>query len=311
MKNYYIYYKNNYVRQSEATMPVLSASSQFGLNVFEGIRVYKEDFFYIFRLEDHLKRLNNSLHLIGFDIDVITKKEFLNILRELIILNNIKTDFSIRFTYLIDKLDSWSSIKPPTFFIAPLIRERNSADNYKTAVLTKTRRISKYAMNPKIKCGANYINGRYALLEAKSKGADLPILKNQDGFISESSGACVFLVKNGVVMTPSLDCDILESITRDTVIKIFLENNYKVEERFISEAEFNECDEIFLCGSAAEITPLKPLKDLDFKIGAITKFIFQEYQQAIAAKSYNKNLWTTKLDVKNYSKTLNTIDNES
>ena len=129
-------------------------------------------------------------------------------MRELILLNEINTDFSVRFTYLISEIDSWSSNKRPVFFVAPLIKARNSADTYKTAVLTSTRRISSYAMNTKIKCGANYINGRYALLEAKSKGADLPIMKNKDGYISESSGACVFLVKNGNVTTPSLGCDI-------------------------------------------------------------------------------------------------------
>ena len=111
----HILQKKNYVRQSEASIPVLSASSQFGLNVFEGIRVYKEDFFYIFRLEDHLKRLENSLNLIGFDTNVI-KKRILNIIRKLILLNHIKSDFSVRITYLVDQLDSWSSIKPPTFF---------------------------------------------------------------------------------------------------------------------------------------------------------------------------------------------------
>ena len=79
MKDYYIYYDNKYVRQNDATISVLSASAQFGLNVFEGIRVYKEDFYYVFRLDDHLKRLNNSLRLIGFDIKVIAKKEFINI----------------------------------------------------------------------------------------------------------------------------------------------------------------------------------------------------------------------------------------
>ena len=298
MKDYYIYYNNKYVRQNDATISVLSASAQFGLNVFEGIRVYKEDFYYVFRLDDHLKRLNNSLRLIGFDIKVITKKEFINILRELIILNKIDTDFSIRFTYLISEIDSWSSIKCPTFFIAPLIRKRNSAETYKTMLLTKIRRISKNAMNPKIKCGANYINGRYALLEAKSKGADLPMLKNKNGYISESSGACVFLVKKGLILTPSLDCDILESITRDTVIKIFSESNYKIEERLISETEFNESDEIFLCGSAAEITPIKLITNNNFKIGDTSKFIFDEYQLAITAKKYNMYSWTTKLDVK-------------
>ena len=246
-----------------------------------------------------MKRLNNSLQQIGFDTKVISTKEFLEILKELIILNNINTDFSIRFTYLINEIDSWSSNKSPVFFIAPLIKERNSANTYKTIVLTQTRRISSFAMDTKVKCGANYINGRYALLEAKSKGAELPILKNKDGFISESSGACVFIVKKGVVITPSLDCDILESITRDTVIKILLENNYKIEERLITEEEFNESDEIFLCGSAAEITPINVLDKADFKVGDLTKFIFHEYQQAILAKSYISYSWTTKLDVKN------------
>ncbi len=297
MKNYYIYYNNKYVRQNDATISVLSASAQFGLNVFEGIRVYKEDFYYVFRLDDHLKRLNNSLRLIGFDAKVIAKEEFIYILKELIRLNEINSDFSIRFTYLINEIDSWSSSKYPTFFIAPLIKKRNSIETYKTMLLTKTRRISKNAMNPKIKCGANYINGRYAFIEAKSKGADLPMLKNKNGYISESSGACVFIVKKELILTPSLDCDILESITRDTVIKIFSENNYKIEERHISETEFNESDEIFLCGSAAEITPIKLKSNTNFQIGDTTKFIFNEYQLAITAKKYNMYSWTTKVDV--------------
>ncbi len=297
MRNYFVYYNDNYVKQSDATLPVLSASTQFGLNVFEGIRIYKEDSYFIFRLEDHLKRLNNSLRLIGFDIEVISNLEFLAIIKKLIILNNLKSDFSVRFTYLINEIDSWSSNKRPTFFIAPLIRKRNSADFYKTMILTKTRRISKLAMNPRVKCGANYINGRYALLEAKSKGADLPILKNKDGFISESSGACIFLVKKGVVITPTLDCDILESITRDTVIKIFLKNKYKIEERPVKEEDLNESDEIFICGSAAEITPIKLINKSDFRIGDLTKFIFNEYQLAITNKSYNDYSWTTKIEI--------------
>ena len=72
MKDYYIYYNNKYVRQNDATISVLSASAQFGLNVFEGIRVYK-DFYYVFRLDDHLK-IEQFSSLSGFDIKVITKK---------------------------------------------------------------------------------------------------------------------------------------------------------------------------------------------------------------------------------------------
>ena len=127
MRDYYIYYDGNYVRESNATLPVMSASTQFGLNVFEGIRVYKEEYFYIFRLEDHLKRLNKSLSKIKFEIDIITEETFIKILKKLIKLNKINTDFSIRFTYLINEIDSWSSNKPPVFFIAPLVNKRNTA----------------------------------------------------------------------------------------------------------------------------------------------------------------------------------------
>ena len=294
MKDYYIYYDNNFVKQSNATLSVLSASTQFGLNVFEGIRVYKEDFYYIFRLEDHLKRLNNSLQQIGFEVDVISKIEFLEILRELIILNNIKTDFSIRFTYLINEIDSWSSKRQPVFFIAPLIRDRNTVNLYKTMVLTETRRISSYAMNTKVKCGANYINGRYALLEANSKGADFPILKNKDGFISESSGACIFLVKNGVITTPSLDCDILESITRDTVLKIFLKHKFNTEERLITEEELYESDEIFLCGTAAEITPIRSVDRIiigNGKRGAMTSELQNKFFGLFSEDTKNYDHW--------------------
>ena len=78
MKDYFIFYNNSFIKQSDATLPVLSASTQFGLNVFEGIRVYKEDYFYIFRLEDHLERLNNSLNQIGFNAKVISTEEFID-----------------------------------------------------------------------------------------------------------------------------------------------------------------------------------------------------------------------------------------
>tara|TARA_A100001011_G_C14321791_1_gene851119 strand:- start:3702 stop:4595 length:894 start_codon:yes stop_codon:yes gene_type:complete len=297
MKDYYIFYNDNFIRQSKATLSVLSASTQFGLNVFEGIRVYKEDAYYVFRLNDHLIRLNNSLNQIGFKTKIISSKKFIEIIKELIILNDIKTDFSIRFTYLINEIDSWSSKKSPVFFIAPLIRKRNSFDFHKTVIVTKTRRISSLAMDTKVKCGANYINGRYALLEAESKGADLPILRNKDGFISESTGACIFLVKNGVIITPSLDSDILESITRDTLIKIFLKNDYEIEERHVSEKDLTESDEIFLCGTSAEITPIKYVETKDFKIGDLTKFISEEYQQAVRAKNYVNYNWTTKFEI--------------
>ena len=92
-----------------------------------------------------------------------------------------------------------------------------------------------------------------------------------------------------------------ESITRDTVIKILSEHGYLVEERQITEAEFHESNEIFLCGSAAEITPIKLIGGKNFRIGDLSAFIFKEYQLAITAKGYEEYLWTTKLDAQENS----------
>lgn len=298
MKDYFIFFDNEFIRQSEAKIPVLSASSQFGLNVFEGIRVYKEDKFHIFRLTDHLKRLQNSLLQIGLCTNVISEDSFLEIVKELIHLNEINSDFSIRFTYLISKIDSWSSMEAPTFFIAPMLKEKNTVGVKKSAVIVDTKRISQDSMNPKIKCGANYINGRYATMEAISKGAEVPIMKNHMNFISESSGACIFMVKEGKIYTPSLDCDILESITRDTLIKIFQENNFIVEERPISEEEVLNSNELFLCGSAAEVTPIRLLNKEDNEACEITNFIFHEYHNAVSGKSYLNFGWITSINCK-------------
>ena len=100
-----------------------------------------------------------------------------------------------------------------------------------------------------------------------------------------------------MIITPSLDSDILESITRDTLIKIFLKNDYEIEERHVSEKDLTESDEIFLCGTSAEITPIKYVETKDFKIGDLTKFISEEYQQAVRAKNYVNYNWTTKFEI--------------
>ena len=99
MKNYYIFFNKNYVRQSDANIPVLSSSSQFGLNVFEGIRVYKEDFFYIFRLKDHLKRLNNSLNLSYGDFGSYKNDNSSNGSNYSFGIDNLQKDLTLSFFY--------------------------------------------------------------------------------------------------------------------------------------------------------------------------------------------------------------------
>lgn len=292
MEDYVIYYKSSYVRLSQASTNILSASNQFGLNVFEGIRVYYEQSFLIFRLEEHLERLKKSLILIGLPSEVITTDHFVEIITTLIKRNNFTDDFAIRMTYMVNEIDSWYSKAKPVLFIAPIKRDRISSPLPLRASIVDIIRISQDSMNPTIKCGANYINGRYALMEAKKEGADVAIMKNKKGFISESSGSCIFMIKNQILYTPMLEDDILDSITRDTIIKICSKINLKVIQKHITENDIKNADELFLCGSAAEITPifLDPAAENTFNL---TLKIFNEYRLAVTGLKYNMQNWVT------------------
>lgn len=282
---------------SNATTNVLSASNQFGLNVFEGIRIYNDKEFLVFRLEEHLHRLQHSLLKIGLSEQVISKDRVLAILAELIERNNISGDFAIRMTYLVNEIGSWHVQNKPDLFIAPLEKERKGFSNPLKGKIVDIVRISRNSMDPGIKCGANYINGRYALLEAKAKGADVAIMKNINGYISESSGSCVFMIKNGVIYTPTLKDDILNSITRDTVIKICRALKRPVLEQHLTEYDLYNADEVFLCGSAAEILPvvLDPIIQTDF---VVTETIMNEYMLAVRGVKYLEENWTNKIDVR-------------
>jgi branched-chain amino acid aminotransferase len=111
-------------------------------------------------------------------------------------------------------------------------------------------------MPPRVKCGANYINSRYAFLEARRHGYDVPILLNSHGLVSESSGACVAIVRAGKVVTPPTSAGTLESITRDSLLQLADSVGIKIEVRDVDRSELYLADEVFLCGTAAEVTPV-------------------------------------------------------
>ena len=113
-------------------------------------------------------------------------------------------------------------------------------------------------MPPRIKCSANYQNGRLATLEAKANGYDGALLLNTRGKLAEAPGACCFMVRGGVPVTPPVTADILESVTRATLLELFrTELGQAPVERDIDRTELYLADEVFLCGSGWEITPVR------------------------------------------------------
>ena len=195
-------------------------------------------------------------------------------------------------------LDLGSS-DPVEMFVAPIPRGKTSAEYNKKGLhvcVTSWRRISDETMSPRIKCGANYINSRVGQREALRNGYDTCIFLNERGKVSEGPGSCFFLIRDGVVITPKLTESVLESITRDTVIKLAVDRGYRVEERSIDRTELYTCDEAFLCGSAMELTPIYSIdkyKIGEGSVGIITKELHNMYLNAASGKLNAYKDWIT------------------
>jgi len=290
---YKIWLRNKIVNENEAVVNVLSPTAQFGLNVFEGIRGYwndEENILYIFKLGEHIDRLLDSCKLVSIS-SPYSKEEIISAIKETIIANNFKNiDIALRVTIFGDGIGSWHSIENFDMFVAPIKRERTDILELKgkTACISSWQRINDNVLPPRAKLGANYINGRYAYLQAKKDGYDIPLFLGSDGKITESSGACVFIVKNNKLITPDITSSILESITRKFIIEYSKNLGYEVEERKIDRTELYLADEVFLVGTAAEITPIVSVDKFivgNGEIGNITKRLLKDYLDIVSGKN--------------------------
>ena len=296
-----IWLKGEILNVNDAKINVLSPTSQFGLNVFEGIPCYwNEDKkqLYAFRLNDHYNRLLKSAKLLQIDCKY-NKDDFTNALKDVVKANEYKENLSVRQTLFVDGFGSWGSDGPVEMFVAPIPRGKTSSEYNKNGLnccVTSWRRISDENLSPRIKCGANYINSRVGQREALRNGYDTCIFLNNFGKVAEGPGSCLFIVKDGSIITPQLTDSVLESITRDTIIKVAEELNIKVFERTIDRTELYACDEAFLCGSAMEVRPIFSIDKYQIgngELGKVTDLIHKEYLNIVSGKNSKFNEWLT------------------
>ena len=301
MKEEIIYWnKGEFKIESELTISLLSPTSQFGLNVFEGIRCYKnKDHMLLFRLKYNIDRLYNSENKIGVRIKE-SKDELKKIIISLIKKNNFSSDIILRVILYVDQKGSWSQNYDGEILVIP--KEYNRAYEKKKSLnlyLSKWERINENSMPPTIKCGANYINSRLAHLDAVKNGFDTALLINNNGTISESTGACFFGIKNNKLITPPISSSILDSITRKTIIQISKELlNINTEIREVKLEEIELFEEIFLCGTSIEIFPVAKINKKQIgnnKAGILTSKLQEIYFSLVRGGHKNYNNWITQI----------------
>ncbi|WP_278462967.1 branched-chain amino acid transaminase [Thomasclavelia spiroformis] len=295
-----IWFKGEILNVNDAKINILSPTSQFGLNVFEGIPCYwneEKEQLYAFRLSDHHDRLIQSARLIQID-NPYSREELRQAFVDVIRANEYKQNLSVRQTLFVDGFGSWSSYNPVDMFIAPIPKASTSTEYNKKGLnvcITSWRRISDNNISPRVKCGANYINSRVGQREALRNGFDTCIFLNEFGKVSEGPGSCFFMIRKGELITPQLTDAVLESITRDTVIEIAKYLGIKVIERNIDRTELYTCEEAFLCGSAMEITPILSIDGyrINENYGIITDKIHKTYLDIVKGKIDEYRVWVT------------------
>lgn len=298
--NRYIWFKGQIINVNDAKVNVLAPTSQFGLNVFEGIPCYWNDEqkqLYAFRLSDHYDRLLRSAKLIQLDCNY-TKADFQKALVETVRANEYDENLSVRQTLFVDGFGSWGSEGPVEMFVAPIPRGRTAAEYNKKGLnccFTSWRRISDENLSPRIKCGANYINSRVGQREALRNGYDTCIFLNEVGKVAEGPGSCFFMIRGNQLITPCLTDSVLESITRDTVIKLATEElGMEFVERTIDRTEVYMADEAFLCGSAMEVTPVYSVDRYPIGTGGQgekTKSIHMKYLDVVCGNCIKWKNW--------------------
>ncbi|MBR5994329.1 MAG: branched-chain-amino-acid transaminase [Lachnospiraceae bacterium] len=288
---------------NDAMINVLSPTSQFGLNVFEGIPCYYNGDtgkLYAYRLDDHYNRLIKSAKLLQIECPYSKddmKKAFMDVIKA----NEYDENLSVRQTLFVEGFGSWGSEGPTGMFVAPIPRGKTSAEYNKKGLnvcISSYRRISEDNLSPRIKCGANYMNSRVGQREALRNGYDTCIFLNEFGKVSEGPGSCFFMIKDETVITPLLTDSVLESITRDSILKIAKNLGYKTVERTIDRTELYTADEAFLCGSAMELTPIlsidkNTLNNTSLK--SISALLHSEYLDIARGKKEEYSDWITEI----------------
>ncbi len=300
-----IYYDGKFMPQEKARIPVTTHALHYGTGCFEGIRAYfseKEKALFVFRLQDHFKRFQNSCKLLFIDLG-LSIEELSEITIQLLKKNFTETDIYIR--PLAFKSDpaignfSLTALRNSlVIYTIPLGRYLNTEIGIK-AKISSWDRVSDNTIPPRAKITGAYVNTSLAKTEALLLGYDEALLMDRHGHLVEGGAENLFIVKDNVVITPPSSDDILLGITRQTIIQICEEQlHLKVVERSIDRAEIYTTDEVFLVGTGAEVSPVIKVDFIpigDGKVGQVTGQVKKLYFDIVHGKNPKYVSWLTKV----------------
>lgn len=297
----YIWQDGKLVGWNEATTHVLTHSLHYGSAVFEGLRCYKTpNGSAIFRLRDHMERLHRSAKILMMDIP-FTVDELCEATVELVRANKLEDCYIRPLVYRgygfmgVDPTPA-----PVNVAIAcwswPAYLGPEALANGVDVCISSWRQRSSNATPPAVKSAGSYVNSALAHTEAVMNGYVEAILLNEEGHVCEGSGENIFVVREGILSTPPLSDGILEGITRDSVMQIADDLDIPVVEESLVRSDLYIADEVFMTGSAAELTPIGSVdRRVVGKPGPVTKQLQERFFAAASGELEEYSDWLTYL----------------
>ena len=297
----YIWMNGKFVKWNEANIHICSHVIHYGSSVFEGMRIYKtQNGSAAFRLNDHSKRLQNSAKIYRMEIP-FSVEEISQACLDTVGINNMEACYVRPVVYRgynslgVDPtpcpVDIAIAVWPWGQYLGPEALEEGVS-----VCVSSWRRLAPDTMPVMAKAGANYMNSQLIKMEAVSHGYVEGISLDVWGNVSEGSAENIFLVQDGVLITPTFAASILPGITRNSVMKIAEDMGIKVIEQNVPRESLYLADEVFFTGSAAEISPISRIDDIQIgcgKRGPITEKLQKAYFDIVNGKAEDKYNWLT------------------
>lgn len=303
----YLWWNGKQMRWEDATVHVTALGWSTVGAIFEGIRAYwnpDHQELYVFRLDEHMERFERSMKLMRLPI-TYTMDELKQAIIDLLRANGTREDTYIRpLAYRggsgarrFSEVGGTSEILINTH---PMPSHLGTGRALAACVSSWTR-ISDNVMPPRVKNISNYRNGQLAGMEAELNGYDTALILNAQGKVAEGGGSCVMLVRDGRIITPDVTQSILESITRDALIQLArVELGIEVVERAVDRTELYIADEVFMCGTAFEITPITSVDRYQVgsgEIGPITRKLEALLDDCFRGRTGLRPSWRTPVGV--------------
>lgn len=298
-KSRFIWMDGELIPWEDATVHVLTHALHYGSGVFEGIRAYETpDGPAIFRHREHMARLVRSASAYGLPLE-LNAEQLMDAARLVITSNDLNEGYIRPLVFL--GLGSMG-LNPAGASVHTMVAAwkwgtylgEDGVQNGIRVRVSSWRRIDPASLIPSSKGTGGYLNSILAKTEAVKAGYDEAIMLNMAGFVSEGSGENIFVVRDGSITTPPLSDGCLSGITRDSVMQIMKDHGHQVSEQSLTRADIYGADEVLMCGTAAEVTPVKECDDRAIgtgKPGPITQQVQDTFAKAVRGQLDQYKYW--------------------